>query len=1141
MDPLSVTASLIAVIQITTVVCGHCMQYVRSAKNSKTLILGLVQRLGGLQIVLATLEELTKRDSTEASDNNVDSIGKECFLPTLHRIRDMEDLFKECLQKLEQLETDISPPKHQNLSKREALLKALHWPIKEAYMKKIMEDITEYISLFSFALTLDETNNVLDIRQKTTETNTLVRSLHEQKREEIKNRRGDEIARWLSAPDSSVDYMHALRTKAQNTGNWLIQEQRYKEWKLHPNTFWLNGTPGSGKTVLSSTVLEDLLGHRATNMNIAVIYFYFKADDATKRTPEGMLRSLLKQIFDCGGKNSEVMIELFGDGNKQRSTSQLLSAFMNMTSEFCNVYVVLDALDECQDLSDLFDMIEEINKEADENLHIFFTSRDTKYIKECIENMGKIVTSIKLTTSVVKQDIRNYIRDRLRTDRDFKRWRGQSEVQKLIEDSLIEKSDGMFLWVVCQLKELRRCRGPPDLRRKLATMPKDLNETYAQMLSHISDDDYVVAMRMLYWLLFSTRPLHIEELAELVAMDFNIEPFDKIEHIWDPNEVLDICPGLMTTIEERSPGTEEEPRIVVRLAHISIQEYLLSNDILNGQVVRFHIEKSAAHASITECCLMYMRLIRGNFRDVVDSLPLAVYAADNWLYHYEQVPVSATKIHHLTLKFLLNMEDVYLRWIRYFLTVVATPKASPELYDLLTQSPLYVASSFGLLSVLKLMLDSKEIDWKRGPMLQNALRAAYMIGLRPKDKVSADIVELLVKYGADFRGDVRFPTNLHAGGYFGLEELVKKDLDSGIDVNIQGGAFGTALQAAAVGRGLLNFFTTLPMGGGYRKFDGISLNAIQVLLERGADPNISGDQEGSALFTSCLNGDLPCAKLLLDYGADTNYKPSKTKFYKSCLSAASRNGGVPMVQLLFEHGADMNCTGALGAAAGVGDGNLIRFLLQKGADPRLADRYGDRTPLQQACASRCPDGVEALLQYGADPNEGGGRLESPFQEACVAGGPVDTLRLLIDKGVDLNKVEGPFGTCLHTAAFCRHTEIFEYLLQRGANVHIKGKMFPTVLRHAFQNPQPQIFTHLLKLGDDMDTPAGRYGETLQQTLAAAPADKSELRFDRARNPQEFTRIIRKGDSWQDFDQIVIEECLKQEGVAISDLYCILPD
>lgn len=238
--------------------------------------------------------------------------------------------------------------------------------------------------------------------------------------------------------------MHALKGKTPNTGTWLLEYQQYKEWKMDPGSlFCIYGTAGSGKTILSSTIVEDMLDHVSLNMNLATAYFYFKADDIAKRTSEGMLRSLLKQLFDRGNRSSEAMTKLFEEKNKQPSVSQLLSTFIDIIFEFGHVFIVLDALDECQDLSDFFDMIEEINTRAGSTVHFLFTSRDIKNIKEFADGMQCNSSSIKLSASVVRQDIRTYIRDRLRTDRTLKRWRNYPKVQEEIENSLIEKSDGM--------------------------------------------------------------------------------------------------------------------------------------------------------------------------------------------------------------------------------------------------------------------------------------------------------------------------------------------------------------------------------------------------------------------------------------------------------------------------------------------------------------------------------------------------------------------------------------------------------------------------------------------------------------------------------------------------------------------------
>lgn len=231
--------------------------------------------------------------------------------------------------------------------------------------------------------------------------------------------------------------------KTENTGSWLIDNDKYQEWKRTAgSSIWMYGIAGCGKTILSSTVIEDLTKYSSQDMSIAVAYFYFKGDDNNKNASSSMLRALLKQLFDRGKRTSSVFEQLIGDGDQQASPEQLLSTLRDLVSEFRNVYIVLDALDECQDLQDLLDILEDFEKWTVQ-IHLIFTSRELKDIKECFESMTMEKNSIRLSAEVVKQDIQMYIRDRLRTDRNLRRWRNHPKVQEEIEQSLIEKSGGM--------------------------------------------------------------------------------------------------------------------------------------------------------------------------------------------------------------------------------------------------------------------------------------------------------------------------------------------------------------------------------------------------------------------------------------------------------------------------------------------------------------------------------------------------------------------------------------------------------------------------------------------------------------------------------------------------------------------------
>jgi DNA-binding transcriptional LysR family regulator len=76
------------------------------------------------------------------------------------------------------------------------------------------------------------------------------------------------------------------------------------------------------------------------------------------------------------------------------------------------------------------------------------------------------------------------------------------------------------------------------LRKALATLPPTLDQTYDRILSAISEEDFDYAIRILQWLTFSARPLSIEEVAEIVAIDGDRDPaFNQDEVLEDPLEV----------------------------------------------------------------------------------------------------------------------------------------------------------------------------------------------------------------------------------------------------------------------------------------------------------------------------------------------------------------------------------------------------------------------------------------------------------------------------------------------------------------------------------------------------------------------------------------------------------------------------
>lgn len=105
------------------------------------------------------------------------------------------------------------------------------------------------------------------------------------------------IYQWLSAPDPWSNYNKACIERQSRTGNWLMKSDFYADWKTSPTSIiQLYGIPGCGKTILSSTIIEDILCDCSHNHSLAVIYFYFDFNDVEKQQHKKMLSSLIIQL-----------------------------------------------------------------------------------------------------------------------------------------------------------------------------------------------------------------------------------------------------------------------------------------------------------------------------------------------------------------------------------------------------------------------------------------------------------------------------------------------------------------------------------------------------------------------------------------------------------------------------------------------------------------------------------------------------------------------------------------------------------------------------------------------------------------------------------------------------------------------------
>lgn len=127
------------------------------------------------------------------------------------------------------------------------------------------------------------------------------------------------------------------------------------------------------------------------------------------------------------------------NGLKQPAANALVLTLRQILGAFEQVFIVIDALDECQDRAELLELVKTISKWQLENLHVLATSRRERDIEESLEPL--VTDQISIQSKVVDSDIRTYISERLQKDLKLRKW--PANVKTEIEDTLMAKADGM--------------------------------------------------------------------------------------------------------------------------------------------------------------------------------------------------------------------------------------------------------------------------------------------------------------------------------------------------------------------------------------------------------------------------------------------------------------------------------------------------------------------------------------------------------------------------------------------------------------------------------------------------------------------------------------------------------------------------
>jgi hypothetical protein len=181
-------------------------------------------------------------------------------------------------------------------------------------------------------------------------------------------------------------------------------------------------------------------------------YYYFDFRDDKKQNRYGLLSSLLSQLSARSDSCSDVLSQLYSNhagGTGKPTTSALTKCMKDMLSlpGQGQIYLVVDALDECPDVSgtpsareEILELVEELADLKLSNVHLCVASRPEIDIRKSLEPLEPLQISLH-DESGQKDDIIEYIKSVVYSNKKMRSWR--DEDKQLVIEVLSEKADGM--------------------------------------------------------------------------------------------------------------------------------------------------------------------------------------------------------------------------------------------------------------------------------------------------------------------------------------------------------------------------------------------------------------------------------------------------------------------------------------------------------------------------------------------------------------------------------------------------------------------------------------------------------------------------------------------------------------------------